>query len=109
VSQTDRSERSDRSDRFDGLDFEDRMATATFDVATTPHIVVDGDACEGCTTKACVTVCPAGLFVELSSGGVLFSYEQCFECGSCYLVCNEAHAITWRYPEGGKGVIVRRG
>jgi ferredoxin like protein len=54
-------------------------------------------------------VCPASLFVELSSGGVLFNYEQCFECGSCYLVCNESGAISWRYPEGGKGVIVRRG
>jgi ferredoxin like protein len=96
-------------DPLDVTDFEARMASATFDVASEPHIVVDGDACEGCTTRACVTVCPAGLFVELSTGGVAFNYEQCFECGSCYLVCNDAGAITWRYPEGGKGVIVRRG
>jgi len=31
-------------DAFDGVDFEDRMATASFDVATEAHIVVDGDA-----------------------------------------------------------------
>jgi len=95
--------------RYDRPDFEARMATASFDVAATPHITVDADACQGCTTRACVTVCPAGLFVELSAGGVLFNYEQCFECGSCYLACNEEGAITWRYPEGGKGVVVRRG
>jgi len=94
--------------RFE-LDFEDRMATATFDVAPDAHITVEGDHCDGCTTRACVTVCPAGLFVEVAGGGVLFNYEQCFECGSCYLVCNEAGAIHWRYPTGGKGVVVRRG
>ena len=96
-------------DAFDGLDFEDRMATATFDVAADAHIVVDGDACEGCTTKACVSVCPASLFVELSSGGVLFNYEQCFECGTCYMVCNSEGALTWSYPDGGHGVVFRNG
>lgn len=90
-------------------DFADVMATVTFDVAPDPHIMVDGDACRGCTTRACVTVCPAQLFVPLEDGGVLFNYEQCFECGSCYLVCNEAGAISWRYPEGGAGVVLRRG
>ena len=95
--------------RYDGPDLDARMATVSFDVAASAHITVDGDACEGCTTKACISVCPAGLFVELSTGGVLFNYEQCFECGSCYLVCNDRNAITWNYPEGGKGVVVRRG
>jgi ferredoxin like protein len=95
--------------RYDEPDFEDRMATVAFDVGETPHITIDGDSCRGCTTRACVTVCPANLFVELRDGGILFNYEQCFECGSCYLVCNEENAITWRYPEGGKGVSFRRG
>jgi ferredoxin like protein len=93
----------------DARDFADVMATVTFDVSPEPHIVVDGDTCRGCTTKACVTVCPANLFVPLSDGGILFNYEQCFECGSCYLVCNEAGAISWKYPEGGAGVVLRRG
>ena len=94
---------------FDRLDFEDRMASVAFDVDERAHIVVDGDSCHGCTTKACVSVCPARLFVPLGDGGILFNYEQCFECGSCYMVCNEAGAITWSYPEGGKGVVLRRG
>ncbi len=97
------------TERYDGVSFEDRMATVQFSVADTAHIVVDGDKCQGCTTKACVSVCPAKLFVPLSSGGVLFNYEQCFECGSCYVVCNEAGAISWSYPEGGKGVVLRHG
>ena len=43
-----------------------------------------------------------------SDGGILFNYEQCFECGTCYLVCNKEGAITWTYPEGGHGVVFRR-
>jgi ferredoxin like protein len=89
------------------LSFEDRMATVEFRVAGAAHITVDGDACRGCTTRACVTACPAGLFVATDDGGVLFNYEQCFECGTCYLVCNEAGAITWAYPTGGFGVVFR--
>jgi len=39
---------------------------------------------------------------------VLFNYEQCFECGTCYMVCNSEGALTWSYPEGGHGVVFRR-
>jgi ferredoxin like protein len=94
--------------RYGGISFEDRMATTEFRVAPQAHITINGDSCRGCTTKACVSACPAGLFVTTSDGGVLFSYEQCFECGACYLVCNTAGAISWSYPEGGAGVVFRR-
>lgn len=87
--------------------FEDRMATVEFRVAAEAHITVDGDSCRGCTTRECVTACPANLFVPTADGGVLFNYEQCFECGTCYLVCNTAGAISWRYPEGGQGVVFK--
>ena len=55
---------------FDGPSFEDRMATIDFRVAPTAHITVDTDVCRSCTTKACVSACPAGLFVPTSDGGV---------------------------------------
>ncbi len=90
------------------VSFEDRMATVDFRVAPDAHIVVDGDACNGCTTKECVVACPANLFVPVADGGILFNYEQCFECGTCYLACNTAGAISWSYPEGGHGVVFRR-
>lgn len=89
------------------LGFDDRMATTEFRVAPEPHITVDGDACRGCTTRECVTACPANLFVPIADGGILFNYEQCFECGTCYLVCNSKGAITWNYPAGGAGVVYR--
>jgi ferredoxin like protein len=90
------------------IGFEERMATVEFRVAPHAHIVVDGDVCRSCTTKECVTACPANLFVPTADGGVLFNYEQCFECGTCYMVCNKEGALTWTYPVGGRGVVMRR-
>ena len=77
------------------LSFQERIDTA-------------GDSCRGCTTRECVVACPANLFVPTSDGGILFNYENCFECGTCYMVCNEAGAITWTYPEGGYGIVFHR-
>ena len=94
--------------RWAPVSFEDRMATVDFRVAPDAHITVDSEICESCSTKQCVTACPANLFVPTSDGGILFNYEQCFECGTCYMVCNAEGAITWSYPEGGHGVVFRR-
>ena len=88
--------------------FEDRMGTVEFRIHERAHIVVDGEVCAGCSTRDCITACPANLFVPTSDGGLLFNYEQCFECGTCYLVCNTSGAITWNYPEGGNGVVFHR-
>jgi ferredoxin like protein len=90
------------------ISFEDQMSTVDFRVAAEPHIVVDNEVCRHCSTQECVHACPANLFVPREDGGVLFNYEQCFECGTCYMVCNREGAITWRYPEGGFGVVFRR-
>ena len=87
------------------VSFSDRMETTEFKVSDKPHIVVDGKVCADCSTRDCVVACPADLFVPTSDGGILFNYEQCFECGTCYMVCNEEGAISWSYPEGGYGVV----
>ena len=88
--------------------FIETMETAEFRVSPDAHIVVDGAICADCTTRECVVACPANLFVPTADGGVVFNYEQCFECGTCYLVCNKEGAISWNYPEGGHGVVFRR-
>ena len=91
------------------VSFDDRMETIDFRVAPTAHITVDSEICRSCTTEACVHACPARLFVKTADGGILFNYEQCFECGTCYMVCNRQGAISWSYPEGGSGVVFRHG
>ena len=66
-------------ERWPEVGFEARMGTVEFRVAPEAHIVVDSDVCRSCTTRACVTACPANLFVPTSDGGILFNYEQCFD------------------------------
>ena len=84
-----------------------RLATVRFRVDREPHIRVNNAICKDCSTKVCVYVCPANLFTPLSDGTILFNYEQCFECGTCYVACNHEGAITWAYPRGGFGVSLR--
>ena len=98
----------ERDTTWPEVSFEDRMNTASFNVHHDAHIVVDGKVCADCSTRECIVACPANLFIPTSDGGILFNYEQCFECGTCYMVCNREGAITWNYPEGGHGVIFRR-
>ena len=88
--------------------FLETMETAEFRVHPDAHIVVDSELCADCTTRECVVACPANLFVPTSAGGIVFNYEQCFECGTCYLVCTQEGAITWNYPAGGYGVVFHR-
>ena len=89
--------------------FEDLMDAVDFDVGERAHITVDTEVCRSCTTQACVSACPAKLFVPTGDGGILFNYEQCFGCGTCYQICNNEGAISWTYPDGGHGVVFRRG
>jgi len=93
------------ADRYPDLSFESLMGTVEFRVHEQAHIVVDDRKCVDCSVRGCIAACPANLFVPTADGGILFNYEQCFECGTCYLVCNEEGAITWSYPEGGHGVV----
>jgi ferredoxin like protein len=95
--------------RWRGVSFEDRMATVDFRVGGRAHITVDSEVCRSCTTRSCVTACPANLFAPTADGGILFNYEECFECGTCYMVCNHDGAITWTYPDGGHGVVFHHG
>jgi ferredoxin like protein len=95
-------------DRWPAVPFEELIGTTEFEVHERAHIVVDGSVCRDCSTRDCVVACPANLFVPTADGGILFNYEQCFECGTCYLVCNREGAISWSYPEGGFGVVFRR-
>jgi ferredoxin like protein len=86
---------------------QEKLATVRFDPDPEPHITVNGEVCRECTLHSCVYACPANLFSLLSDGSIVFSYEQCFECGTCYVACNHEGAITWRYPGGGRGVSFR--
>lgn len=97
------------SREYPEIAFEDRMSRVEFLPSPRPHITVDTDVCRSCTTQACVHACPANLFTPAADGGIRFGCEQCFECGACYQVCSGEGAIGWSYPDGGRGVVFRRG
>ncbi len=95
------------ADTWPAVPFTERMETVEFRVHQRAHIVVNAAECRDCSVRSCVVACPANLFVPTADGGIVFNYEQCFECGTCYLACNREGAITWTYPEGGHGVVFR--
>ena len=88
-----------------GTRLDDALNADVWDVDAKPHIEVDAGKCTSCTTRPCITICPANTFVLLE-GKVLHSYEGCLECGTCRIICPMA-AITWRYPLSGRGVQYR--
>ena len=95
----------DKSEQWSPISFADRMETVEFRVHESAHITVDTTVCDTCPSRECIVVCPANLFVPTADGGIVFNYEYCFECGSCYMVCNKEGALSWNYPLGGHGVV----
>ncbi|MGC8465298.1 MAG: ferredoxin family protein [Acidimicrobiales bacterium] len=91
------------------LGLEALVELTEFRIGARAHIVVDTQICQNCDSRACLNACPAGLFVETAQGSILFNYEYCFECGTCDLICNQAGALSWSYPQGGDGVVFRHG
>jgi len=73
-----------------------------------PHIEVKNEICqEKCETKACLFVCPAGVYSE-QNGSIAADWAGCLECGTCKAAC-PSDALTWFYPRGGFGVVYRFG
>ncbi|MDA8373891.1 MAG: ferredoxin [Actinomycetota bacterium] len=91
-----------------GIDLDQELGGVEFRISTRPHITLDNRVCAGCTARRCLNACPARLFVETSAGEIIFNYENCFECGTCYLVCGHEGALSWNYPPGGYGVRFHR-
>ena len=91
------------------VSFEDRMATVEFRVAPDAHIVVDGDACRGCTHPGVRGRLP---------GQPVRARRPTAASSSTTSSASSAAPATWsatprapspgRYPEGGHGVVFRR-
>ncbi|MFH1149487.1 MAG: 4Fe-4S dicluster domain-containing protein [Actinomycetota bacterium] len=69
---------------------------------------VDSARCEGCGD--CVVVCPVFLWkLDEKKARLADDYrERCLECGACWQVC-QRDAISFDFPEGGKGIVVKFG
>ena len=75
------------------------------------HITLgDPAACLECEKKICLTVCPSGVFHWSGDPEKPLDvlYRRCVECGACRLACPRG-AVTFAWPEGGRGVAFREG
>jgi len=87
------------------INVQDKINLIRFNLDVKSHISIDQKKCFSCQTKPCLFACPAGMFT-LSDEEVLYSYEGCLECGTCYVVC-PSKSVNWNYPKGGRGVSYR--
>ncbi|UCC95290.1 MAG: 4Fe-4S dicluster domain-containing protein [Candidatus Omnitrophota bacterium] len=89
------------------LTLEDKLFLVKITKDKISHINIDQTKCRECTTKVCLTVCPANTYEEMN-GEIKANYENCLECGSCRLACKKG-AIDWENPRGGFGVTYSNG
>jgi ferredoxin like protein len=86
------------------LGVREKLGTLKFetDSEENAHITIVQDICQRCPHHLCIAGCPAGCFhfVEMK---MVFRYEDCVECGTCYLMCDQG-SVTWSLPKGGFGV-----
>ncbi len=88
------------------LSVEDRTGLNSYDFGRNDFIKVDTQLCRNCDTKPCLYVCPAKVYKLDGNGEMVYNPEGCMELGACVIVCKHIGkgAITWSYPEGGKGI-----
>ena len=74
------------------------------------HIIVDTEKCDTCNHMMCVWGCPAQCYNFRDQGleSMKFVYEDCVECGTCFIMCTEG-AVEWNHPRGGFGITYNQG
>jgi len=74
-----------------------------------PHIKITGDEKDlKKGLEAMTYACPANCYT-LEGGAVKFAYENCLECGTCRIFCDEFNNLEWNYPRGSFGISYRCG
>jgi ferredoxin like protein len=84
-----------------------KLGQNVFKLDKEPHIMIDQVVCATvCTSRACISVCPADLFEVSEQGHIVVNWEGCLECGTCMICCDNS-ALSWEYPRGEFGVQYR--
>lgn len=94
------------AEREGRLSVEDRTGLDSYEFGGADFIRVDTSVCAGCETRPCLYVCPAKVYKEDGARNLVYNPEGCMELGACVIVCRHIGkgAITWSYPDGGKGI-----
>ncbi|MBI5886963.1 MAG: 4Fe-4S dicluster domain-containing protein [Deltaproteobacteria bacterium] len=87
----------------------EKLYLVRFKVDSTSHLAVDDKACQECTARSCLFICPTEVYRwDEAASRVIVSYEGCLECGACRVAC-DANVLVWNNPAGGFGVCYRYG
>jgi len=91
------------------MKLEDKLFCDRFIVDNQAHLKIKDQAnCKLCDQKQCTTVCPSHVY-SWDGEKLHVSFEDCLECGTCRIVCQEFNNIDWKYPRGGFGVMFKFG
>lgn len=86
------------------VDIRKKLGTLTYetDAEENAHITVIQEICAQCPHHLCIAGCPASCF-KFIENKMVFRYEDCIECGTCYLMCDQG-SVKWNFPQGSFGV-----
>ncbi|MCR5261258.1 MAG: 4Fe-4S dicluster domain-containing protein [Candidatus Gastranaerophilales bacterium] len=88
---------------------DEKLSTVKSKPYTDSHLVPAVQDCRQCGEKACLYVCPAGVYEwnnDLQQLTVKF--ENCLECGACRIACSK-HSLEWKYPNSDYGITYKLG
>ena len=89
---------------MDTKDLEEKLSTVKTNPDVDSHLVPDVLACRKCFNKACLCVCPAGVYEwNEKEQHLVVKYENCLECGACRIACT-TQSIFWKYPRSNFGI-----
>jgi len=90
------------SKKHQKISLEDKLFLVTQKKDNINHIEINDKECINCKDKPCLLICSAKTYEEIN-GKIEISYENCLECGSCWIACPK-NAISWKNPRGGFGI-----
>jgi ferredoxin like protein len=85
------------------VNIKEKLSLDTYKLGKESHLIVDQEKCKKCNNKCCLWICPANVYTLAESGDIHVAFEDCLECGTCLIACDN-EAIKWSYPKGGTGV-----
>lgn len=89
------------------MSVEERLALDKYELDEESHIKVDQAVCGTCTTRYCLTACPAKVYTEDEADRhIVVNHAGCLECGTCIAACIPG-GLTWRMPASSMGVMYR--
>ena len=91
-------------DKIVKQDIKNKLGNITFvsDAEENAHITIKPEICAQCPHYMCMYGCPTRCY-NLVDGKMSFQFEDCVECGTCDLLCDQG-SVTWEHPRGSFGV-----